>query len=101
MQGILFDENGNLNILWTKEDEIKYNSRIAILYNQYKKFKINGEYINPLLTLNENIAYLCGVTYALKALENIILTLNENNYKSFFISYGKVNHEIKKINQIY
>jgi putative endopeptidase len=93
-QGRLFDENGNLRMWWTPQDNMKYEEKIKVLAEQYSNYKIEGEYINTQLTQGENIADLGGLTFSLEALTQYLKDHNikEDNekYKDFFKSYARI-----------
>ena len=60
-QGRQFDEKGNLKNWWTKDDEVKFNSRADVMIKQYSNYKpFEGYNINGKATLGENIADLGG-----------------------------------------
>ncbi|MHB9054799.1 MAG: M13 family metallopeptidase [Paludibacteraceae bacterium] len=61
-QGRLYDENGNLNNWWTKEDTEKFNNRAEVMVKQFNAYEpIKGMHINGKASLGENIADLGGV----------------------------------------
>ena len=61
-QGRQYDENGNLNNWWTKEDETRFNERAQVMVRQFNKYEpVKGMFINGNATLGENIADLGGV----------------------------------------
>ncbi|VBB44721.1 putative metalloendopeptidase [uncultured Paludibacter sp.] len=61
-QGRLYDENGNLNDWWTKEDGEKFNKRAEVMVKQFDAYEpIKGMHINGKASLGENIADLGGV----------------------------------------
>ena len=67
-KGSQFDGDGNLVDWWTEEDLEKFESRTAVLVDQYKQFSpIEGMQINGELTLGENIGDLSGVAMAYRA----------------------------------
>lgn len=60
-QGRQFDEKGNLQNWWTKEDETKFNQRADVMIKQFSNYKVfEGYNINGKATLGENIADLGG-----------------------------------------
>ncbi|MGC3977729.1 MAG: M13 family metallopeptidase [Paludibacteraceae bacterium] len=61
-QGRLYDENGNLNDWWTKEDAEKFNKRTNVMVKQFNAYEpIKGMHINGSASLGENIADLGGI----------------------------------------
>lgn len=61
-QGRQYDENGNLKNWWTKEDELNFNMRAALMVTQFNNYMpIDSMHINGSATLGENIADLGGV----------------------------------------
>jgi predicted metalloendopeptidase len=93
-KGRLFDEKGNYNNWWNKNDDIRYNEITKQLVDQYNNYTIFEENINGKLTLGENIADLDGLKFALKGFEyygelrNINLT--KKQYQLFFKSYANI-----------
>ncbi|HEY0630041.1 MAG TPA: M13 family metallopeptidase [Sphingomicrobium sp.] len=67
-QGRTIDAAGALRDWWTPEDAAEFKRRAAILGAQYAKFEpVPGVFINPGLTMGENIADLGGLAMALDA----------------------------------
>ncbi len=61
--GAQFDENGNYNDWWTKEDLTAYQDKTYRLVRQFEEIEVlPGQYINGTLTLGENIADLGGLS---------------------------------------
>lgn len=61
-QGRQYDENGNLKNWWTKEDELQFNKRAAVMIKQFNSYiPVDNQHINGEATLGENIADLGGV----------------------------------------
>lgn len=93
-QGSKFDENGNLNNWWTKEDLIKYKQKIEVIQKQYDQYVIEGTNVNGKLTLGENIADIGGFILSLNALKKYLddnNIKNKDNYiRQFFISYSNI-----------
>ena len=87
--GAKFDEKGNMNNWWTKEDLKKFNkltSKVADYYSTYEV--MNGLYVNGKKTLGENIADLG----ALNAITNIAESKNatDKDYKTMYSSFAKL-----------
>lgn len=90
-EGGKFDGDGNLVNWWTVKDLEKYNQKIDIIKKQYNNYTIEGEHINGLLTLGENIADLGGISLSLKALKKILSQSNYiNSIQRFFIHFSKI-----------
>ncbi len=67
-QGRKYDENGNLNNWWTKEDSIKFSERSQALVKQYNEYiAVDSLHVRGEATLGENIADLGGVVMGLEA----------------------------------
>ena len=65
--GAKFDENGNMNNWWTKQDFTEFNKRVGQMIDifdglQYGPAKINGKQV-----VSENIADLAGLACAVQA----------------------------------
>jgi putative endopeptidase len=69
-QGRQYDKNGNLNDWWTEEDAKLFNSRTAILAEQFNQFSVlDTVKADGRLTLGENIADLGGLNIAFQAFQ--------------------------------
>jgi putative endopeptidase len=67
-QGRTIDAAGALRDWWTPQDAAAFKARAAVLGAQYAKFEpVPGVFINPDLTMGENIADLGGLAMALDA----------------------------------
>ncbi len=95
-EGRKFDENGNLNDWWTKEDADNFSQRTQRLVQLFNDFQVMGHNINGELTLGENIADLGGLNIAWDAYQ---MTEEAKKCDSidgfspaqrFFISYGTI-----------
>ncbi|RQO31848.1 M13 family peptidase [Taibaiella sp. KBW10] len=61
-EGRQFDEKGNLQNWWTKEDEANFTQRAEVMVKQFDAYEpLPGKHINGKATLGENIADLGGV----------------------------------------
>ncbi|MFN3843367.1 MAG: M13 family metallopeptidase [Rehaibacterium terrae] len=68
-QGSKFDAAGNFENWWTDEDRAAFESRTAILVEQFNGYEaLPGLFVNGRLTLGENIADLGGLTVAYDAM---------------------------------
>jgi len=92
--GCKFDSKGNLKNWWTENDFKKYNMLADIIKYQYGKFKIEGEYINPDLTLGENMADIGGLGLSYKAYLRYLKDHPDENTKDnkqeFFYNYARI-----------
>ncbi len=67
-QGSQYDEKGNLNDWWTKEDRAKFLAKTKLIVEQFNKYEpIKGKFINGDATQGENIADLGGVVMGYEA----------------------------------
>jgi len=108
-QGRQFDEKGNLNDWWTKEDAEKFKARAALLADEFDHFTpIDTFHINGKLTLGENIADLGGLNIAYDALQKALKEHPQPKKidgftpeQRFFLSYAQVwRNNIRKENLI-
>jgi putative endopeptidase len=68
--GRKFDQNGNLNDWWTKEDAEKFESRASCIADQYSGYTaVDDVKLNGRLTLGENTADNGGAQIAFQALQ--------------------------------
>jgi putative endopeptidase len=67
-QGRKFDATGSVRDWWTAEDNKRFNAEAKVFGDQYAKFEaVKGAFINPALTMGENVADFAGVQVALDA----------------------------------
>ena len=94
-QGSQFDDKGNLNNWWTKEDYAKFKAKTKLIVEQYNKFEIpSGKHVNGEATQGENIADLGGVVMGFEAFKKtkqykskeIISGLSAE--ERYFLAYG-------------
>lgn len=69
-----FDQNGNLNPWWTKKESKIYHEKTKDLIRLYDKTEYFGQHLNGVLTLSENIADLGGISIALNALKQLLVS---------------------------
>lgn len=68
--GSKYDENGNLNDWWTKEDRAKFDAKTSVVVKQFDKYEpLPNVFVQGELTLGENIADLGGLTLGYYALQ--------------------------------
>jgi len=67
-QGSKYDDKGNLNNWWTKEDSIKFFSKTKMVIDQYSSYVvIDSLTINGDMTQGENIADIGGIMMGYEA----------------------------------
>ena len=67
-QGRKFDATGTVRDWWTKEDGKRFDAEAKVFGDQYAKFEaVPGAFVNPKLTMGENIADFAGIQVALDA----------------------------------
>ena len=65
--GAQFDEKGNMNNWWTKEDFTEFNKRTQAVIDIYDGLKYGPAKLNGQQIVSENIADLGGLTCAIQA----------------------------------
>ncbi len=96
--GAKFDENGNLNNWWTKEDTRRFNARTKAMVKQFDKIELPWGTVNGKFIVSENIADNGGVAATLEVMSN----MKEKSYEEYFINWGtiwrqKASDEYKKL----
>lgn len=94
-QGSQYDEKGNLNNWWTKEDLEKFKAKTKAIVTQFNGYEaLPGKHVNGDATQGENIADLGGVVMGYEAFKKT------NQFKSnqkiaglspdqrYFLAYG-------------
>ena len=67
-QGRKIDSSGNVHDWWTDEDSKRFDAEAKVFGDQYAKFEAApGAFVNPKLTMGENIADFAGIQVALDA----------------------------------
>ena len=67
-QGRKIDATGTVRDWWTKEDGARFDAEAKVFGDQYAKFEAApGAFVNPKLTMGENIADFAGIQVALDA----------------------------------
>lgn len=67
-EGSLYDENGNLNDWWSKEDRANFKARTKLMIEQYDAYvMLDTIHLRGLNTLGENLADLGGVVMGYEA----------------------------------
>jgi putative endopeptidase len=67
LNGSQFDADGAQRNWWTDEDRSRFDDKTKALVIQYNNYTVQGIPVNGRVTLNENIADLCGMTVAYDA----------------------------------
>ena len=86
--GALFDEKGNLNDWWTKQDYNKFKELQNKVINYYNEYKINGKSVNGKQTVSENIADLGALSCIVDIAKNKGAT--DEQLKEVFASYANI-----------
>ncbi|MDO4903204.1 MAG: M13-type metalloendopeptidase [Limosilactobacillus sp.] len=84
--GALFDEYGNLNNWWTKEDSDHFKKLAQKMIEEFDGLPIAGQEVNGKLTVSENIADGGGLSCALEAAK----LEDDFNAEDFFINWATV-----------
>jgi putative endopeptidase len=94
-QGSQYDDKGNLNNWWTKEDYAKFKAKTKLIVDQFNKYEIvGGKQINGDATQGENIADLGGVVMGFEAFKKTKQFKNNEKIsgltpqKRYFLAYG-------------
>ena len=84
--GALFDEYGNLNNWWTKEDTAHFRKLAQKMIDEFNGLPFAGQKVNGKLTVSENIADGGGLSCALAAAQE------EADYsgQEFFINWARI-----------
>jgi predicted metalloendopeptidase len=95
--GSKFAADGSFSNWWTDEDREAFETKTGLLGETYAAFcPIEGQCVNPQLTMGENIADLGGLTmafYAYKKTPEYISGISRNGFnpaQRFFISYAQL-----------
>jgi len=94
-QGCKYDELGNLNNWWTKEDSTRFFAKTKLIVKQFNEYiAVDSLHINGEMTQGENIADLAGIMMGYEAFKKtnqyrnkeIIAGLNPD--QRFFLGYA-------------
>ncbi|NNL98189.1 MAG: hypothetical protein HKO63_08290, partial [Acidimicrobiia bacterium] len=95
-KGSRFDAAGNFTNWWTDEDRAEFETRAAVLVEQFNAFEpLDGLTVNGELTLGENIADLGGATVAFHALGQVLDETGRNEVagltpeQRFFLAFAR------------
>ncbi|EFQ58242.1 peptidase family M13 [Streptococcus downei F0415] len=86
INGMKYDENGNLHDWWTKKDLAMYKKKTRAMVKQWDGLKADGGKVDGKATLAENIADNGGVMVALETLKKE----KAPNYKEFFYAWASI-----------
>ncbi|KRN28942.1 endopeptidase PepO [Lactobacillus selangorensis] len=84
--GALFDEYGNLNNWWTKEDSAHFKQLSQAMIDEFNGIPFANGKVNGKLTVSENIADAGGLSCALEAAKGE----SEVDLKAFFENWARV-----------
>lgn len=90
--GSKYDENGNLNNWWTKEDRKKFNSKVKNVIKQYETFAgYDGIKMDASLSTGENLADISGLAICEEYLKDFqehnkdIVPIRAISFHGFFV----------------
>jgi putative endopeptidase len=103
-QGSQYDADGNLKNWWTDDDKRAYESRQAIVVDQYDSYRpLADQAINGKLTLGENIADIGGLKIAYAAFEKSLAGQSRPAAvdglaaeQRFFLGYAQAWHQLMR-----
>ncbi|MTV82026.1 M13 family metallopeptidase [Secundilactobacillus folii] len=84
--GSLFDEYGNLNNWWTKEDNQHFQALAQNMVKEFDGIPFAGQTVNGKLTVSENIADAGGLSCALEAAKGEA----DVDLQAFFLNWAKI-----------
>lgn len=84
--GAKFDENGNLNNWWTKEDNRRFVARTKAMIKQFDGIELPQGRVNGKFIVSENIADNGGMAATLEVMSG----MKDANYEEYFINWAKV-----------
>ena len=84
--GAKFDENGNLNNWWTKEDNKKFIAKTKAMIKQFDGIELPWGKVNGSFIVSENIADNGGMAVTL----DIMKRMENASYEEYFVNWAKV-----------
>jgi len=84
--GALFDEKGNLNNWWTKEDLKQFKNKTKAMVKEFEGIELPWGKVNANLIVSENIADNGGMAVTLE----IMSSMKDKNYEEYFTNWAKV-----------
>lgn len=97
--GAQFDEYGNMNDWWTKEDYAKFKQLTQKMIDEFDGIPYAGSKVNGTLVVSENVADVGGLRCALEAAKQE----NDFDVKKFFINWARVwrNKSTKQLTEMF
>ncbi len=84
--GAKFDEHGNINNWWTKEDNRRFNKKINAMIKQFDGIELPWGKVNGKFIVSENMADNGGVAVTLE-----IMSKTEGaSYEEYFMNWARV-----------
>ena len=78
--GSKFDENGNLNDWWSKNDKLEYKNKIKDVINQYETFaKRDGIEFDAEIGISESLADISGMALIEEYLRDVLVIDNDTD----------------------
>ncbi|AYF92250.1 M13 family metallopeptidase [Apilactobacillus bombintestini] len=84
--GCQFDQDGNLNNWWTKEDHEHFDKLAQSMIKEFDGIEFAGQKVNGKLTVSENIADGGGLSCALEAAKGE----DDCNLRDFFVNWATI-----------
>ena len=84
--GALFDEKGNLNNWWTKEDSRNFAKRTKAMVREFEGIELPWGKVNSTLIVSENIADNGGMAVTL----DIMKGMKDASYEEYFMNWARV-----------
>ncbi len=84
--GAQFDENGNINNWWTKEDYKMFNKKTKQMIQEFDGIELPWGKVNGSLIVSENIADNGGMAVTL----DIMGTTPNSSYEEYFMNWARV-----------
>ena len=97
--GAQFDEYGNMNNWWTKEDYAKFKDLTKKMIDEFDGIPYAGSKVNGTLVVSENVADVGGLRCALEAAKQD----SDFDVKAFFTNWAKVwrNKSTKQLTEMF
>lgn len=84
--GAFYDENGNMNNWWTKEDFKKFNAKTKAMIKLFDGIELEWGKVNGSLVVSENIADNGGMAVTL----DVMSKTPDADYKEYFKNFARV-----------
>ena len=97
--GAQFDEFGNMNDWWTKEDYAKFKTLTQKMIDEFDGIPYAGSKVNGTLVVSENVADVGGLRCALEAAKQD----SDFDVKQFFTNWARVwrNKSTKQLTEMF